>query len=75
MNVKIGVADSSKLVELEVEDHEKFRQSVEDAIKAGGIAWFTDTKGREVGIPAGRIAYIEVDSPDGGHAVGFGPAV
>lgn len=73
MNVRIGVADSPKLVELEIEDHKKFRQTVEAAVKEGGIAWFTDSKGREVGIPSGRIAYVEVDSPNGGRTVGFGP--
>jgi hypothetical protein len=75
MQVKIGVADSSKLVELEVDDEAKFRETVEEAVKDGGIAWFTDEKGRQVGIPTGRIAYVEIDSPDGGRAVGFGPAV
>lgn len=75
MQVRIGVAESSKLVELEVEDEGEFRKSVEAALKAGGIAWFTDEKGRQVGIPSARIAYVEIDSPNGGRAVGFGPAV
>lgn len=75
MKVRIGVADSSKVVELEIEDLKKFRQSIEDAVKGGGIAWFPDVKGREVGIPSGRIAYVEVESQDGAHAVGFAPAV
>lgn len=75
MKVRIGIADSSKVVELEIEDLKKFRESIEDAVKGGGVAWFTDIKGREVGIPSGRIAYVEIESQDGAHAVGFAPAV
>lgn len=75
MQVRIGVAESSKLVELEIEDLKKFRQSVEEAVKDGGIAWFKDVRGREVGIPSSRIAYVEIESPDSERSVGFGPAV
>ncbi len=74
MNVKIGVADAAKLVELEVEDVEAFRKTIDEALIAGGMAWFTDTKGRDIGIPAIRIAFVEVESADAMKQVGFGPA-
>lgn len=74
MNVKIGVADAAKLVELEVEDVEAFRKTIDAALIAGGMAWFTDTKGRDIGIPAARIAFVEVENSDAMRKVGFGPA-
>lgn len=75
MNVKIGVADSSKLVELEIDDLKSFKETLQTALGAGEMAWFTDTKGNEVGVPASRIGYVEVESEDNAHRVGFGPAV
>jgi hypothetical protein len=41
----------------------------------GGLAWFTDTKGRVVGIPTRGVAFIEIEAMEGGPAVGFAPAV
>jgi hypothetical protein len=34
--------------------------------------WVTDTKGRRVGIPVERIAYVEVDEDGANKKVGFG---
>lgn len=75
MNVRIGVAESSKVVEVEVEDLDSFKKDVESAVSGGSIAWFTDTKGREVGIPAQKIAFVEVETENGSRSVGFAPAV
>lgn len=74
MRARIGVAESTKLIELDVDDITDFKKSVIEAVKSGEVAWFIDAKGREVGIPAGRIGYVEVDTEDSGHRVGFGPA-
>lgn len=73
MKVKIGVADAAKLVELEVEDVAAFQETIDEALTAGGMAWFTDTKGRDIGIPSSRIAFVEVESTDAMKTVGFGP--
>lgn len=74
MNARIGVADSSKVIEIEIDDPAGFRQEIESAFSAGeAIAWFTDVKKRSVGVPTGRIAYVEIDSEEGAHRVGFTP--
>ena len=73
MKVRIGVADSAKLIELDVDDLKAFKKSVVDAVKSGEVAWFSDTKGREVGVPAIRISYVEIETEDTDHRVGFGP--
>jgi hypothetical protein len=73
MNVKIGVADSSKLIELEIDDLKGFKKELDSAVKAGDIAWFTDAKGNEVAVPGSRISYVEIESQNNAHRVGFGP--
>ena len=74
MKVRIGISHTDKLVELEVDDADAFRKEIEAAVAAGGLAWFTDSKGRSVAIPAGNLAFVEVEDADSPHAVGFAPA-
>ena len=38
------------------------------------MLWLTDKRGRRVGVPASRIAYVEFGSPAGERVVGFGAA-
>lgn len=73
MKVRIAVAESSKIVELEVDDLPALKESMKTSVEAGDVFWATDTKGREVGIPAGRIAFVEVESENADVAVGFAP--
>ena len=48
--------------------------AVEDALKGGApVIWLTDKKGRRVGIPSDKVAYIEVAEEDAAKRVGFGP--
>ena len=75
MRVRIGITDTSKVVEIEVDDVKEFQDEVERAVSEGGLAWFLDTKGRTVGIPARGVAYVEIEGNEGGHSVGFAPAV
>ena len=34
--------------------------------------WLTDSKGRRVGIPTDKLAYVEISGPDADRKVGFG---
>ena len=74
MKVRIGIADTGKVVEIEVEDVEAFRPRWR-AVADGGLAWFIDTKGRTVGVPAQSISFVEIEAAEGGPSVGFAPAV
>lgn len=38
----------------------------------GPMVWVTDVKGRRVGVPADKIAYIEIDEDGSSKRVGFG---
>ena len=75
MKVRIGIADSTKVVELETDDPAAFEQSFTAAL--GGeeaMVWVEDAKNRRVGIPREKVAYVEIETQDGKQAVGFGRA-
>lgn len=75
MKVRIGIANTDKLIEIEVDDAKSFKKEIEKAVEQGGLGWFTDSKGRTVGIPARNLAFIEIEEAEGERTVGFAPAV
>ena len=72
MDIRIGVTHSSRDISLEVEGDEKsqaaVRKTVEEAL-AGKVEvlWMKDKRGREVAIPAEKIAFVEFDQRFGDH--------
>ena len=44
---------------------------VDKAFAEGGAQWLTDRKGRQVGVPTDKIAYVEIGRPDD-RRIGFG---
>ena len=74
MELRIGVVHTPKELSLELDGTADAVVGKIDEALAGGtpVVWLTDTKGRRVGIPAERIAYIEVDEDAGNKRVGFG---
>lgn len=74
MKVRIGISTTDKLLELEIEDVDTFKTEMEDAIANDGVGWFTDSKGRSIGIPARSVAFIEIDDAGTQRSVGFSPA-
>jgi hypothetical protein len=75
MKVRIGISTTDKLLELEVADPDAFKAEMERAVVEGGLGWFTDSKGRTVGIPARSVAFIEMEDSESDRTVGFAPAV
>ena len=74
MDVSIGVVHTPKELNLELDGTaDEVVGKIDDALAKGTpVVWLTDTKGRRVGIPAARIAYIELDEDAGSKRVGFG---
>ncbi len=75
MDVRIGVTHTPKELEIELDDAADpatVKADLEAAIADGRIAWLTDRRGRQVGVPAEKIAWIEVGSPDTDRRIGFG---
>ncbi|HET8739175.1 MAG TPA: DUF3107 family protein [Acidimicrobiia bacterium] len=73
MKVRIGISTTDKVIELEVDDAKKFKADIERSLAEGGMGWFTDSKGRSVGIPATSVAFIEIEDSDATRRVGFSP--
>ena len=75
MDVRIGVSQTAKELDVELPegaDAEAIKADLDQAIKDGTTLWLTDRKGRQVGVPAEKVAYIEVGRPDDGRRIGFG---
>jgi hypothetical protein len=73
MEVRIGVIYSPKELTLEIDGApEPVIQQIEKA-QADGLPmiWLQDDKGRRVGVPVDKIAYVEIATDDGARRVGF----
>ncbi len=74
MKVRIGIADTNKVIELEVEDATAFEQSVESTYSGdSSLLWFEDDKHRRIGIPRERLGFVEIETDSDRRNVGFGP--
>jgi hypothetical protein len=76
MELRIGVVDSPKELSLELEGTADDVIKVIDAALGDGspraMVWLTDVKGRRIGTPADKIAYVEIDEEGATQHVGFG---
>ena len=67
MDVRIGITHTPKELEVEMPDdadRDKVVADIEKLLKTGdGVLWLTDRKGRRVGIPVVKVAYVEVGAP------------
>jgi hypothetical protein len=74
MELRIGVVHTPKELNVELDGTaDEVVGSIDKALADGTpMLWVTDTKGRRVGIPTTRIAYVEVDEDGGSKRVGFG---
>ena len=76
MDVRIGVLHCPKELTLEVDAASEALEASVTEVLAGdrGVLWLTDVSGRRVGVPAERVAYVEIEADEGAKRVGFGPA-
>jgi hypothetical protein len=74
MELRIGVVHTAKELNLELDGTaEEIVGTIDKAMADGTpMIWVTDSKGRRVGIPATRIAYVEIDEDGANKRVGFG---
>jgi len=75
LEVRIGVIYSPKELSVELDGKaDEVVATIEDALKGGApVIWLTDKKGRRVGVPSDKVAYIELAEEDTAKRVGFGP--
>ena len=75
MDVRVGVTQTAKEIHVELPegaDQDKVIADVETALAGESrVLWLTDRKGRRVGVPAAKVAYVEIGSPADARPVGF----
>ncbi|HEY2958296.1 MAG TPA: DUF3107 domain-containing protein [Actinomycetota bacterium] len=73
MEVKLGVVYSPKELLIETDEAaDEIIGKVESAVAGKSqVLWLTDTKGRRVGIPTEKLAYVEVGEEHPDRRVGF----
>lgn len=75
MDVRIGVTQHPRELDLELADdvdRDELARSIEETIGDDTkVLWLTDRKGRRVGVPAAKVAYIEIGVVEE-RRVGFG---
>ncbi len=74
MEIRIGITQSAKELTAEIDGTaDDVIASIDAALDGGSpVVWFTDTKGRRMGAPAAKIAYVEIDEDGASKHVGFG---
>lgn len=76
IEIRIGVQDSPKELNLEIEEKtEDLMKRVGDILGGKeGILWMSDRRGKHVGIPSTKISYIEIEAETPVRSVGFARA-
>lgn len=76
MDVRIGVTYTGKELEVELADdadRDALAKSIDAAVSGGSpVLWLTDRKGKTIGIPSEKIAYVEIGKNAADRKVGFG---
>lgn len=75
MDVRIGIVQTAKELEVELAedtDRDALLRQIEEALSDDAVLWLTDRRGRRVGVPVARVAYVEVGAPAPDRRVGFG---
>ena len=76
MDVRIGVTYTAKELSVELGDDadpDRVKGDVEAALKdEAAVLWLTDRRGRQVGVPVAKVAYVEIGSPSADRRIGFG---
>lgn len=76
MEIRIGVTYTAKEVSLELADGVKaatVKADVDAALtNESAVLWLEDKKGRQIGVPSTKIAYVEIGSEDETRPIGFG---
>ena len=74
MEVKLGVTDNPKELEVDIDQSaDEVVKIVESALanETRVVLWLTDSRGRRVGIPTDKLAYIEMSEDNPEKRVGF----
>ena len=75
MDVRIGVTYSPREIDIQLADdtdRAALRKQVDDVLADdSAVLWLIDKKGREVGVPSKKVAFVEIGSSAEGRSFGF----
>ena len=75
MDVRIGVSNTPKEITLEMPegtDHDAVQAEIEAALTGeSAMLWLADAKGRRVGVPTDKVAYVDLGSEELASPMGF----
>jgi len=76
VDVRIGVIYTGKELEVDLPDdtdRDAITKQIDAAVSGDNpVLWLTDRKGKTVGVPSERIAYVELGRAASDRKVGFG---
>ena len=75
MEISIGVTYTPKEIQLELDGStspDALKATVNEALTTANTLWLQDSKGRQIGVPADKIAYVEIGSETASRPIGFG---
>jgi hypothetical protein len=76
VDVRIGVTYTGKELEVEMSDdtdRDEVAKLVDAAVSGGSaVLWLQDRKGKTIGVPSEKIAYVELGRNASDRKVGFG---
>ena len=75
VDVRIGVTYTAKEIDVELgdgADAAEIKAGIESALASdSGVLWLTDRRGRQVGVPVSKVAYVEIGAPGDERRIGF----
>lgn len=72
MKIKVGIAHTNRVIEIESQDPEEVRSRIEEAFAGSQpLVWLQDSDGTRIGIPREMLAFVEFESDGGRSGVGF----
>lgn len=81
MELRIGMAQTGQVIEIELPpgaDRAELKARIEAALASAGdsdsqsVLWIEDRRGKETGVPVGRIGFVELGAGDEERRIGFG---
>lgn len=75
MDVRIGISQSMREIEIDVDDaisRDDLKDHITEALSDDDrVLWMADRRGREIAVPASKVAYVEIGTPAESRRVGF----
>ena len=74
MNVRIGIAETGKELEVDLGEDAKVadvKKDLEKQLSGGGVLWLEDKKGALVGALVEKIAFVQIGAENAEHRIGF----